>query len=146
MRFLAIPELFFFFFTASRFVLFSVMSHPSRSHNSQSESENLFLLPVVDQALEVYGRQPDLSPDAMEFSCSGTGPVLSQTGDASELPTLPPGPRAQLSHRQRQTHWLPLRHQQECRTLPLLHPRATLHYQLLYRQLNLCGLWTGLAC
>ena len=43
---------------------------------------------MVDQGLEIYDRQPDLSPDAMELSCSGTGPVLSQTGDASELPTL----------------------------------------------------------
>ena len=86
-HFLAIPEL-LLFFTASRFALFSVMAHPSRSHNSQSESENLFPLPVVDQVLEVYGRQPDLSPDAMELSCSGNGPVLSQTGGASELPTL----------------------------------------------------------
>ena len=68
MHFLANPEL-FCFITASRFALFSVMAHPSRSHNSQSVSENLFPLPVVDQALEVYDRQPDLSPDAMELSC-----------------------------------------------------------------------------
>ena len=86
-HFLAIPEL-LLFCTASRFALFSVMADPSRSQNSQSESENLFPLPVVDQVLEVYGRQPDLSLDAMELSCSGNGPVLSQTGGASELPTL----------------------------------------------------------
>ena len=40
------------FFTASRFALFSVVAHPSRSHNAQSVSENLFPLPVVDQVLE----------------------------------------------------------------------------------------------
>ena len=150
------------FFTASRFTLFSVMAHPSRSHNSQSVSENLFPLPVVDQVLEVYDRQPNLSPDAMELSCSGTGPVLSQTGDASKLPTL--------------TAWSPWSAEQpstpnalaasaspsRCspnslaapvaeptatprRTLPLLHPRAPLRYQLLHRQLDLCGLWSGLA-
>ena len=55
-HFLENPELlcllFFFFFTASRFALFSVVAHPSRSHNSQSVSENLFPLPVVDQVLE----------------------------------------------------------------------------------------------
>ena len=66
-HFLANPEL-FFFFTASHFALFSVMAHPSRSHNSQSVSENLFPLSVY-QVLGVYDRQPDLSPDAMELSC-----------------------------------------------------------------------------
>ena len=66
MHFLANPEL---FFTASRIALFSVMARPSRSHNLQSVSDDLFPLPVVDQVLEVYDRQPDLSPDAMAFSC-----------------------------------------------------------------------------
>ena len=65
-HFLANPEL---FFTASRIALFSVMARPSRSHNLQSVSANFFPLPVVDQVLEVYDRQPYLSPDAMAFSC-----------------------------------------------------------------------------
>ena len=51
MHFLANPEL-FFCFTASRFALLSVVAHPSRSHNSQPVSEDLFPLPVVDQVLE----------------------------------------------------------------------------------------------
>ena len=42
------------------------MAHPSRSHNSQSVSENSFPLPEVDQVLEVYDRQPDISPDVMD--------------------------------------------------------------------------------
>ena len=52
-HFLANPELLcVFFFTASRFALFSEVTHPSRSHNSQSISEDLFPLPLVDQVLE----------------------------------------------------------------------------------------------
>ena len=42
------------------------MAHPSRSHNSQSVSENSFPLPEVDQVLEVYDRQPDIFPDVMD--------------------------------------------------------------------------------
>ena len=49
-HFLANPEL--VFFTASGFALFSGVAHPSRSHNSQSVSENMLPLPVVDQVLE----------------------------------------------------------------------------------------------
>ena len=39
-------------FTASRLALFSEVTHPSRSHNSQSVSEDLSPLPLVDQVLE----------------------------------------------------------------------------------------------
>ena len=52
-HFLENPEqLCLLFLTASRFALFSVVAHPSCSHNSQSVSENFVPLLVVDQVLE----------------------------------------------------------------------------------------------
>ena len=52
MHLLANPEVLCFFFTASRFAFVSEVTHPSRSHTSQSVSEDLFPLPLVDQVLE----------------------------------------------------------------------------------------------